>query len=54
MKDFALLFVDTGIGIEAERFPDLFNRHTRGAEEVGGHGLGLSIVARIAERINWK
>lgn len=45
--------VDTGIGIEAERFPDLFNRHTRGAESQG-HGLGLSIVARIAERINWK
>jgi len=44
---------DSGIGIAAERFPSLFVRHAKG-EESTGYGLGLSIVARIAQRTDWK
>lgn len=44
---------DTGIGIPEERFPELFRRHVKG-EESAGHGMGLSIVARISERLNWR
>lgn len=43
---------DTGIGIPEERFPALFQRHAKG-EASPGHGLGLSIVARICERLDW-
>ncbi len=44
---------DSGIGIAEDRFPSLFKRHAKG-EESTGYGLGLSIVARIAQRIGWK
>jgi signal transduction histidine kinase len=44
---------DTGIGIPEERFPELFQRHAK-SEDSTGHGLGLSIVARIAERLRWQ
>ena len=44
---------DTGIGIPEERFMEMFRRHAKG-EESAGHGLGLSIVARICERLRWK
>ena len=44
---------DTGIGIPEERFPALFQRHAKG-EDSPGHGLGLSIVARICERLDWR
>jgi signal transduction histidine kinase len=43
---------DSGIGIPEDRFPSLFERHVKGMES-GGHGLGLSIVARVAERLGW-
>lgn len=45
--------VDSGIGIPEERFPELFKRHAKG-ELSTGHGLGLSIVARISQRLGWK
>ncbi|MDP3539783.1 MAG: ATP-binding protein [Azonexus sp.] len=48
-----LIIKDSGIGIAEERFPSLFLRHAKG-EESSGHGLGLSIVARIAQQLNWK
>lgn len=48
-----LEIVDTGIGIPADRFPTLFERHSKG-EESSGNGLGLSIVARIADRLGWE
>ncbi|MBU1364001.1 MAG: HAMP domain-containing histidine kinase [Gammaproteobacteria bacterium] len=48
-----LEIADTGIGIAEERFPSLFERHAKG-EESSGHGLGLSIVARIAQQLDWK
>ncbi|MBI2306896.1 MAG: HAMP domain-containing histidine kinase [Rhodocyclales bacterium] len=43
---------DTGSGIAEDRFPTLFERHTKG-QESNGHGLGLSIVARVAQRLGW-
>ena len=48
----SLEIADTGIGIPEERFPELFRRHAKGQDSVG-HGLGLSIVARISERLGW-
>lgn len=48
-----LEIVDTGIGIPEDRFPELFNRHVKG-EDSSGYGLGLSIVARVAQRLGWK
>lgn len=47
-----LEIADTGIGIAEERFPELFRRHAKGLDSAG-YGLGLSIVARIAERLDW-
>lgn len=44
---------DSGIGIAEERFPTLFKRHAKG-EDSSGHGIGLSIVARIAQQLDWK
>lgn len=48
-----LEIADTGIGISEDRFPLVFSRHIKG-EESSGHGLGLSIASRIAQRLNWK
>ncbi len=48
-----LEIADTGIGIAGDRFPELLQRHTKG-ENSAGHGLGLSIVARICERLRWQ
>ena len=44
--------VDSGIGIPAERFPALFKRLDKG-QDSAGYGLGLSIVARVAQRLGW-
>ena len=45
--------VDSGIGIPEDRFPALFKRLDKG-EESTGYGLGLSIVARVVQRLGWK
>lgn len=52
LDDDAVIVTDTGVGIPEDRFPTLFERHAKG-EDSTGHGLGLSIVARVAERLNW-
>lgn len=44
---------DTGVGIPEERFPSLFDRHAKG-DSSEGHGLGLSIVARVSQRLGWE
>jgi signal transduction histidine kinase len=44
---------DSGIGIPADRFPDIFRRHVKG-EESRGSGLGLSIVARLVDLMGWQ
>jgi signal transduction histidine kinase len=49
----AIAFVDTGIGIPADKLPNVFDNFYQAAEymtrEVGGLGLGLAIVRRIVE-----
>lgn len=47
-----LAIADTGMGIAADRLPELLQRHAKG-EGSTGHGLGLSIVTRISERLHW-
>lgn len=47
----ALMVADTGIGIPADKLEAVFKEFTRlaeGSREAAGHGLGLSIVDRIA------
>lgn len=51
--DDALEVADTGVGIPGERFPELMQRHAKG-EGSTGHGLGLSIVARVCDRLGWR
>ncbi len=48
----SLTVSDTGIGIAEDRYQEMFQRHSKG-EGSSGHGLGLSIVARICERLQW-
>lgn len=48
-----LIIEDTGVGIAAERFPDVFRRHVKGRNSPGA-GLGLSIVARLTGEMGWK
>ncbi|MGA8392985.1 MAG: HAMP domain-containing sensor histidine kinase [Burkholderiaceae bacterium] len=43
---------DTGIGMPDERLSEMFSRYAKGDESTG-YGLGLSIVARICERLKW-
>jgi signal transduction histidine kinase len=52
LRDQDLTIADTGIGIPEDRFPTLFERHSKG-EESQGNGLGLSIVARVTEMLGW-
>jgi len=40
---------DTGIGIDPEVLPHIFDRYTRFNESEGGFGIGLSIVKRICD-----
>jgi signal transduction histidine kinase len=48
-----LEIADSGLGMAEDRFPELLQRHAKG-ENSTGHGLGLSIVARIAARLRWQ
>jgi len=41
---------DTGPGIPAEELPRVFQRFWRGSDQAGGCGLGLAIVAEVAQR----
>ncbi|MBP9907192.1 MAG: sensor histidine kinase [Rhodoferax sp.] len=41
---------DTGAGLAVEQLEHVFERFWRGSEQVGGCGLGLSIVAEITQR----
>jgi two-component system OmpR family sensor kinase len=44
---------DTGIGIDEEKIPLLFDRYMRFSRKEGGFGVGLSIVKSIADRYGW-
>jgi two-component system sensor histidine kinase TctE len=49
--DDALLEVqDTGVGLSAQDLPHVFERFWRASDHPGGCGLGLAIVAEIAQR----
>jgi two-component system sensor histidine kinase TctE len=41
---------DTGVGLPSDQLEHVFERFWRGSEQVGGCGLGLAIVAAIAQR----
>lgn len=48
-----LVIEDTGVGIPADRFSDIFTRFAKG-EDSPGAGIGLTIVARMAEVMGWQ
>jgi len=43
---------DSGRGIEESKIKNLFERYERVDKSVGGFGIGLSIVAKIAKEYN--
>lgn len=49
LKEACFIVRDSGIGMPAERFPTLMERHVKG-EHSTGFGLGLSIVARVCDQ----
>jgi signal transduction histidine kinase len=48
----SLTVMDTGIGIEAEKLPRVFERYYT-SEHSRGSGIGLSLVKRICDRYGW-
>jgi signal transduction histidine kinase len=48
----ALFISDTGVGIEPDALPHVFERYYRD-EHSSGAGIGLSLVKRICERYHW-
>jgi len=47
LKNNTLSIEDTGIGIEEEEIPFMFDRYMRFNQSEGGFGVGLSIVKKI-------
>jgi len=46
---------DSGVGIDEELIPFIFNRHVRGRGiQKAGEGLGLNIVKRLCDLNNWQ
>jgi len=52
-KDYFII-KDSGIGIEAEKVNDIFERYTRFNSSEGGFGIGLNIVRSIIEEYSLK
>jgi signal transduction histidine kinase len=48
----ALFISDTGVGIEPEALPRVFERYYRNEHSTGA-GIGLSLVKRICDRYHW-
>ena len=44
---------DTGIGMNADEVSAVFRPFYRAGEQRGGHGVGLTIVRRFADRLGW-
>ena len=49
LREGMLMVWDTGIGIEKEKIPFMFDRYMRFNESEGGFGIGLSIVKKILD-----
>jgi len=49
LQDRVLKIIDEGIGIEAEKQKEIFEKFKRGTEYSGGFGVGLSIVKSICD-----
>ena len=49
-----LMIWDTGIGIDKEKVPFMFDRYMRFNQSEGGFGIGLSIVKKILDEYNIK
>jgi two-component system OmpR family sensor kinase len=49
VKDKSLIVWDTGIGIDKDKIPFMFDRYTRFNHTEGGFGVGLSIVKTILD-----
>jgi signal transduction histidine kinase len=47
--DVAIRVADTGIGIPADRLPEIFERYAQGHAGRGGSGIGLAVVRGIVE-----
>ena len=47
-----LMIWDTGIGIDKEKIPFMFDRYMRFNQSEGGFGVGLSIVKKIIDEYN--
>lgn len=45
---------DSGYGMDKDEIKAMFERYTRGDNSVGGFGIGLNIVAMIAQKYNLK
>jgi len=52
LKKQTLTIWDTGIGIDQEKVPFMFDRYLRFNNSEGGFGLGLSIVKKILDEYN--
>lgn len=49
LKQGKLVIWDTGIGMDEEKIPFIFDRYTRFNKSEGGFGVGLSIVKKIVD-----
>jgi two-component system OmpR family sensor kinase len=45
---------DSGIGIDAQKLDQIFQRYVRASEHEGGFGIGLHIVAKIVKQYGFK
>jgi two-component system OmpR family sensor kinase len=54
LKEGYLCIEDGGIGINADRIEQMYDRYSRFNESEGGFGLGLNIVSEIAKEYNLK
>ena len=55
LEDTRLIIADSGIGIDSEDLPKVFEYGYRGKDASGsGSGFGLSIVKRICDRWGWQ
>jgi len=52
LKEKMLVIWDTGIGIEEDKVPFMFDRYLRFNDSEGGFGVGLSIVKTILDEYN--